>query len=203
MPVQVSHHRTIISDEINVSIWSADCARKGEVIPALISTVKAIVFPFNDEMIVYEMDHIWTADMKSSEAMILAVMIRSSYMIHFIYHFIVDSFLTGTLEPTNGRLPTSVASQLSWLERCTGIMRSQVQTLLKSWIFQSSLSNCKNCVHNCEDHSFTCLSFIKSFHSNKWDQQILTRSQLSGFIVQLQKSWVGMPLKLPEFFKCL
>ena len=36
--------------------------------------------------------------------MILAVTsfhIRSSYMIHFIYHFIIDSFLTGTLEPTN------------------------------------------------------------------------------------------------------
>ena len=36
--------------------------------------------------------------------------IRSSYMIHFIYYFIVDSFLTGTLEPTNDQLPTSVAS---------------------------------------------------------------------------------------------
>ena len=64
---------------------------------------------FNDEMI-YEMDHIGTADMKSSEAMILAAMIRSSYMIHFIYHFIIDSFLTETLEPTNDQLPTSVAS---------------------------------------------------------------------------------------------
>ena len=31
-------------------------------------------------------------------------------MIHFIYHFIVDSFLMGTLEPTNDQLPTSVAS---------------------------------------------------------------------------------------------
>ena len=31
-------------------------------------------------------------------------------IIHFIYHFIVDSFLTGTLEPTNDQLPTSVAS---------------------------------------------------------------------------------------------
>ena len=29
---------------------------------------------------------------------------------HFIYHFIVDSFLTGTLEPTDDQLPTSVAS---------------------------------------------------------------------------------------------
>ena len=32
-----------------------------------------LILFFNDEMI-YEMDHIWTADMKSSEAMILAVM---------------------------------------------------------------------------------------------------------------------------------
>ena len=36
--------------------------------------------------------------------------IRSSYMIHFIYHFIIDSFLTGPLEPTNDQLTTSVAS---------------------------------------------------------------------------------------------
>ena len=27
-----------------------------------------------------------------------------------IYHFIIDSFLTGPLEPTNDQLPTSVAS---------------------------------------------------------------------------------------------
>ena len=33
-----------------------------------------------------------------------------SYMIHFIYHFIIDSFLTGPLEPANDQLPTSVAS---------------------------------------------------------------------------------------------
>ena len=79
--------------------------------------------------------------------------IRRSYMITFIYHFIIDSFLTGTLEPTNDHLSTSVASWLSWLERRTGIARSRVQTPLKSWIFQASLRNCKNCVHNCEDHS--------------------------------------------------
>ena len=38
------------------------------------------------------------------------VKLWSSYMIHFIYHFIVDSFLTGTLEPTNDQLPTLLAS---------------------------------------------------------------------------------------------
>ena len=56
-----------------------------------------------------------------------------SYMIHFIYHFIVDSFLTGALEPTNDQLPTSVASWLSWLERRSGIARSRDQTPLKSF----------------------------------------------------------------------
>ena len=39
-----------------------------------------------------------------------------------------------------------------------GIARSPVQTSLKSWIFQASLRNCQNCVHNCKDHSFTCYS---------------------------------------------
>ena len=33
--------------------------------------------------------------------------------------------------------------------------RYRVVTPLKSWNFQASLRNCKNCVHNCEDHSFT------------------------------------------------
>ena len=32
------------------------------------------------------------------------------YVIHFIYHFIVDSLLTGKLEPTNDQLLTSVSS---------------------------------------------------------------------------------------------
>ena len=37
-------------------------------------------------------------------------------------------------------------------ERRTGIARSGVQTPLKSWLFQASLRNCLNCVHNCDDH---------------------------------------------------
>ena len=30
---------------------------------------------------------------------------------------------------------------------------SRVQTPLKSWLFQASIHNCLNCVHNCDDHS--------------------------------------------------
>ena len=36
--------------------------------------------------------------------------ISAVHMIHFIYHFIIDSFLTRPLEPTNDKFPTSVAS---------------------------------------------------------------------------------------------
>ena len=32
-----------------------------------------------------------------------------------------------------------------------------------SWIFQASLRNCKNCVHNCEDHSFTWFHIRSSY----------------------------------------
>ena len=38
-----------------------------------------------------------------------------------------------------------------------------VQTPLKSWILQASLRNCKNCVHNCEDHSFTWFHIRSSY----------------------------------------
>ena len=33
-------------------------------------------------------------------------------------------------------------------------------TELKSWIFQASLRNCSNCVHDCEGQSFTWLSTL-------------------------------------------
>ena len=44
-----------------------------------------------------------------------------------------------------------------------GIARSRVQTPLKSWIFQASLRNCNNCVHNCEDQSFIWFHIRSSY----------------------------------------
>jgi len=35
--------------------------------------------------------------------------------------------------------------------KVSGLQR--VQTPSKSWLFQSSICNCLNCVHNCDDHS--------------------------------------------------
>ena len=54
-------------------------------------------------------------------------------------------------------------ARISWLQPRTGIARSRVQTPLKSWIFQASLRNCKNCVHNCEDHSYTWFHIRSSY----------------------------------------
>ena len=47
------------------------------------------------------------------------------------------------------------------VEHRTGIVRSQVQTPLKSWIFfQASLRNCINCVH-CDNHFFIFIIFFR------------------------------------------
>ena len=52
--------------------------------------------------------------------------------------------------------------------------RSRVQTPLKSWLFQASIRNCLNCVHNCDDHglldNLPSSSFMRDFCSNykKW-----------------------------------
>ena len=35
----------------------------------------------------------------------------------------------------------------------TTMVTSWVQTPLKSWNIQASIRNCKNCIHNCKDHS--------------------------------------------------
>ena len=52
----------------------------------------------------------------------------------------------------------------SWLERCTSITRSRVQTPLKSWLFQASPRNCLNCVHNCDNHSLLDFQFHSSIY---------------------------------------
>ena len=38
--------------------------------------------------------------------------------------------------------------------------RSRVQTPLKSWLFQASIRNWLNCVHNCDDHSLLDFSIL-------------------------------------------
>ena len=45
----------------------------------------------------------------------------------------------------------------------TGIARSRVQTPLKSWLFQASIRNWLNCVHNWDDHGLLDSSFCLIF----------------------------------------
>ena len=78
---------------------------------------------------IYEMDHIRTVDMKSSEA-----------MIHFIYHFIVDSFLTG------GFIAQLVRESHRYRE-ITGSNPVEVVNF-----FRHPYVIAKYRVHNCEDH---------------------------------------------------
>ena len=67
---------------------------------------------------------------------------------------------------------TTVASQLSWLERRTGIL------------FLRFLRNCINRVHNCEDHSsFDFISAVliyHLFHMHLSMGLLLSRSHLHG-----------------------
>ena len=42
-----------------------------------------------------------------------------------------------------------------------GILKNSGLQRLESLIFQASIHNCKNCVHNCEDHSlFDLIYFV-------------------------------------------
>ena len=103
-------------------------------------------------------------------------------MIYFVYYFIIDPFLTGTLGPTNDQLPTSVASLLSWLERRTGIARSRVQTreVLHFAVYSTQLY--KNWVHNCENHG--SLAFIPAVQYSR--TSIIRISRLSGLFLWSQ-----------------
>ena len=123
-------------------------------------------------------------------------------MKYFIYHFTLIRY--GLIRTHKWPAPN-----VSWLEHRTGIARSRVQTPLKSWLFQASISNCLNCVHNCDDHSILDFKFavqrmkcfIHHFTSiphglvriHKWPAP-----NVSGFIAQLVRAshrYLMSPLK--------
>ena len=47
-------------------------------------------------------------------------------------------------------------NNIKWM---SWVARSQFKPPLKFWIFQASLCHWYNCIHNCEDHSFTWISY--------------------------------------------
>ena len=99
----------------------------------------------------------WTADFQIKWAMIIAVM-------NAIYKWPAPD-VSGFIAPT----------MLSWWESRTCIARSRVQTPLKSWLFQASIRNCINCVHNCDDHS--SLYFVVCFQGiEKYVSDYVTRT---------------------------
>ena len=100
-------------------------------------------------------------------------------------------------------IPVGRSNQLSYEATDVGswyrIARSRVQTSLKSWLFQASLRNCLNCVHNCDDHSLldfkSAVQYMKHFiyhftsihhgliRTHKWPAP-----NVSGLIAQLLRA---------------
>ena len=77
----------------------------------------------------------------------------------------------------------------------TGIARSRVQTPLKSWIFQASLRNCKTCVHNWEDHSFTWFDICSPYMIHF----INVFSQVTVNFIVNAKGWLSLTRTLKVF----
>ena len=104
--------------------------------------------------------------------------ICSSHMIYFICIIHLHIF-HGNIWTQNWPAPNVSGFIAQLVEHRTGIARSRVQAPLKSWIFfQASLRNCKNCDHNCEDHS----SF-DNVYSSFWSVRPQTRQTQCLFFV--------------------
>ena len=63
----------------------------------------------------------------------------------------------------------------------SGFIAQLVQTPLKSWLFQVSIRNCLNCVHNCDDHSLldfkSAVQYMKHFMYHFTKGTLLSRMQ--------------------------
>ena len=129
--------------------------------------------------------------------MIIAYLISyPQFYIWNISYIISHSFLTGSLEPTNDELPTSVGfvAQLvrasHWCRDVTGSNPVEVLTFSGFYI-----RNCINCIHNCKDHNLrdftSAVQYMKHFinhltliphgliRTNKWPAP-----NVSGLIAQ-------------------
>ena len=118
----------------------------------------------------YICDKLWnksymrTADMKSNEEWSLQLWthFRSFHVWFISCTFVKLISFTGMYEHIIDRLPTSLASELSWLEHRTGITRSWVQNpveVLNS--FQAS------CLSNWRVHAITCTLKWLFFHCSQ------------------------------------
>ena len=96
------------------------------------------------------------------------------YMKYFIYHF--TSIPQGFIRTHKWQAP-NVSGFIAQLVRASHWYREVTgSNPVESWLFQDSISNCLNCVHNCDDHSlldYTILC-IHAHQSNDpiWVQMI-------------------------------
>ena len=90
---------------------------------------------------IQDFNRVWTVD--------LAIPVRRSNQLTYEATDVGNCSFVGSNEPMRNEW------MMKWYMKYDkwGFGRSRVQTPLKSWIFQASIRNCKNCVHNYEDHS--------------------------------------------------
>ena len=95
----------------------------------------------------YEINHMWTADMKSNEEW------SSQLWSQFLQ---LRKEAWKKIQDFNGAWTRDLAIPSHRYREVTG--SSPVEVL--NFFFQASLRNCKNCDHNCEDHSSFEVFFI-------------------------------------------
>ena len=143
---------------------------------------------------IYEINHIWTVEMKIFHFI-------STVHIWFISYIINTHFFHGNIWTHNWPAPNVSGFIAQLVEHRTGIARSRVHTPLKFWIFffQASLLNCINCVH-CDDHLFIFKpSFVISNFQNI--KIIFWCSSKNIFTDLLSESCLKTKQKTPTAFK--
>ena len=76
---------------------------------------------------------------------------------YFICNFIIHSFLSGSLQPTNDNVCGPIAQLVRASHRYRKVTDSKSVEVLNT-----STRNYKNCAHNCEDHSLFQVSVVQS-----------------------------------------
>ena len=86
----------------------------------------------------------------------------------FISHTINTHFFHENIWTHNWPAPNVSGFIAQLVEHRSGIARSRVQTLLKSWFFfQASLRNCINCIQ-CDNHFFIFIIILLLRYSRKY-----------------------------------
>ena len=79
----------------------------------------------------------------------------------------------------------------------------RTSTPLKSWLFQASLCNCLNCVHNCDDHGLLDSLLMLHFPDRGINDHAWTWYHLPSWITRLRHASTSIEaLRSLWFYRC-